>query len=915
MLRQAWMRAWYFITGRSRREVDEEIAFHLERERQENLARGMTDREARRQAAIAFGGRERAREACREERPRYLLEAFARDVKYGIRGLIRNPGFTAVAVLTLALAIGANSTIFSLMDQALLRALPVRDPGQLVVLSFAGDYSGHTHSDGGNTPGHRHEFSYPMVRDLQEKNTVFSGLIGAAQATVGVIWNNQSEAVNAEMVSGNYFTTLGVEPAVGRVFGPGDETAPGANPVALVNFDYWKAHLGEAPVVGRSLVVNGTPFTIVGVTAPGFHSMIWGRLPDIYVPLTEQKVLLPEWDYLPDHRSYWIDLIGRLRPGLTPSQALPSLNTLFLALRTAEFPLQRDQSVEARKDFITRAHINLEAGARGFSPLRVEVYRTPLIIIAGMVLLVIAMAIVNVASLLLVRAATRVREFSVRYALGATGGQVLRQLMTEGLLLGVAGATLGLLLTPEALHALIHWMSGQSPDQTVFTATLDGRVLAFTMAATVIACLLFSLAPAAQFLNPQLAESLKQQTGAGASGSGSGGSLRFRRSSVALQIGFSLILIIAAGLFVRTIDNLRTARTGFATDHLLTFWMNPQLAGYSVAQTAPMERRVLDALAALPGVRSVGATNDADLVDQSRTGDVVVSGYTPKPDEDFDLELPWVSTGYLQTLGVPLLAGRYFEAGDTASSTRVAVVNESFAKHYCGSVGAALGHHVSRPNQPDTDAMIVGVVADVKHTTVKDPPMPTDYTLFTQAVRPTGLTFYVRTWQPPDAATNSIRAAIANLDSKLVLDDVGTMKEQINDELVGERTIALLAALFGILATLLAGIGLYGILAYSTAQRTREIGIRMALGARRSTVIGLIVREVLLLAGGAMAATIPLAILATQAVRSQLFGVSAADPAIYGAGVLVICLVAVLAGFLPARRAASIDPARALRSE
>ncbi|HEX4036740.1 MAG TPA: ABC transporter permease [Acidobacteriaceae bacterium] len=909
MIVELWSRMKFFFLGRRRREVDEELTFHLEREMDANQARGLTPEEGRRQAVLAFGSRERTREACREERPRFGVESVTRDVKYGLRGLWRNPGFTTVAVLTLALAIGANTTIFSLMDQALLRALPVRDPGQLVVLSFAGSHPGHTHDDGGNTPGHNHEFSWLMYRDLRDRNRVFNGLIAASDATVGATWNNQSQAANAEMVSGNYFTTLGVGPAVGRVFGASDETAPGANAVAVLNFDFWKTHLGEAPVVGRTLEVNGTPLTIVGVTAPGFHSMVWGRLPDVYIPFTEQKVALPEWDYLPNRQAYWMEVVGRLKPGVTAAQAAPSLNTLFLQIRAGEFPLQHDQSARERKEFITQAHINLEAGAQGFSPMR-DGLRMPLTIIMGMVLLVIAMAVVNVASLLLVRAATRVREFSVRYALGATSGQVLRQLMTEGLLLGIAGATLGLLLTPGALHLLIHWMQGRSAQEPVFQARLDGTVLAFTMGATVIASLLFSLAPAAQFRNPQLAESLKQQTN-----TGMGGSLRFRRTCVALQIGFSLVLIVAAGLFVRTIDNLRNAKTGFATDHLVTFWMNPQLAGYPVEQTAPMEQRVLESLAGLPGVRGVGATNDGDLVGDQNDGDVVVTGYAPKPDENFDVEVPWVSTDYLQTMGIPLLAGRYFDAGDTATSTKVAVVNASFAKHYFGSGGAALGHHVSRPRRPGTDAMIVGVVADVKHVTVRNPPVPTDYTLFAQADRATGLTFYLRTWQPPDAEAATVRGAIAHVDPKLIVDDLSSLTVQIDDDLANERTIALLAALFGMLATLLAGIGLYGILAYSMAQRTREIGIRMALGARRSTVIGLIVREVLVLAGGAIVVTIPLAMLATRAVRSVLFGVSAADPAIYAAAVLLICLVAVLAGFVPARRAASVDPARALRTE
>jgi predicted permease len=910
MFREWLSRVRFFVAGKRRGEVDEEIEFHLEREVEANLAAGMTAREARRQAMIAFGSRERAREECREERPSWGLESLWRDVRYGIRGLGRNPGFAVVAVLTLALAIGLNTTIFSLLDQALMRALPVPNPEQLVVLSFAGDHPGHTHSNGGNPPGHAHEFSYPMYKDLRDKNTIFSGMIAASPTTIGVTWNNHAESVGAEMVSGNYFEVLGVQPAVGRLFVASDETAPGANPVAVLSFDYWRTHLAEAPVAGKTLLVNGTPFTVMGVAAPGFHSMVWGQTPDVFVPLTEQKVVEPDWDYLNDHSSYWIDVIGRLRPGMTVAQAQASLNGLFLSLREAEFTLLHDQSAKARTGFIANAHINLDAGAKGFSPMRDDV-QMPLTIMMGMVLLVIAMAVVNVASLLLVRAAGRSQEFAVRYALGATTGQVLRQLLAEGLLLGMCGAALGLLLAPQALHLLIRWMSGSSTNELPFTPTLDWRVLVFTLGVTVLASLLFSLAPMAQFQNPKLAEAMKER-----GGSGGGRSLRFRRSCVALQIGFSLLLLVGAGLFVRTIENLRHVDPGFATDHLLAFDLDPALAGYPAAGVAPVEQRAIDAVAGLPGVRGVGATNDSDLAGNGISGDVKASGYTPKPDEDFDVELPWVSNGYLQTLGVPLVAGRYFNAGDTATSEKVVVVNEKFVRHFYGSdARGALGHVVSRPNKPGTEATIVGVVRDVKHESVRDPAAATSYALFAQAPKQTGLTLYVRTWQPPDAATNSIRAAIANIDTKLIVGNLRTLTEEIDANLLAERSIAMLATVFGALAAVLAGIGLYGILAYSTAQRTREIGIRMALGAQRGTVVRLIVREVMMLAGGAVVVTIPLAMLATQAVRSQLFGVSIADPAVYGVGVVVICVVAGLAGFVPARRAATVDPARALRTD
>jgi putative ABC transport system permease protein len=830
------------------------------------------------------------------------------DLRFALRQIMRSPGFAVIAVITLALAIGANTAIFTLLNQALLRALPVKDPNQLVVLSFAGSGEGHKHSEGGDSPEHDHYFSYPMYRDLRDNNTVLSGLIAAAPASAGVSWNNHAEQVPVELVSGNYFQTLGVQPAVGRLLLPSDETVENANPVAVLSFDYWKSHLAEAPVAGKTLLVNGHPFTIAGVAAPGFHSMVWEQHPDLYVPITMQPVIEPEWSYLGDRSSAWLTMVGRLRPGETPQHASASLNPLWLSLRTRDFALLHDQSAKARESFISRSRLNLDAGARGFSPHRDDI-RTPLFIMMGMVTLVMAMAVVNVAGLLLVRAATRVREFSMRFALGASNWQVLRQLLAEGLLLGISSAVAGLLIARPALRALIAWMAGRNPD-SFFSADLDWRVLLFTVATALTASLLFSLAPALQFWNPRLVESLKQQ-----GGTGSGGALKFRRTCVALQISLSLLLIVGAGLFMRTIQNLRNINPGFVTDHLLTFGLAPAFAGYPPNQIVAVEQRTLEALAALPGVRSAGATNDADLAGEEIRGDVKVAGYNPKADEDFEVELPWVSDRYLQTLGIPLVAGRYFSASDSATATKVIIVNQAFARHYFGSPQNALGQHVSRPEHPETDSMIVGVVGDAKHASVRDPASATVYRPFVQAEKPVALNFYVRTWQPPDAAAAGIRAAINNIDSKLIVDDLTTLSIQIDDTISSERTMALLASTFGGLATLLAGIGLYGILAYSTAQRTREIGIRMALGSQRRAVVKLILRETLYLVGITVAVTVPISMAMTRALRSQLFNVSSTDVSVYAVGITTIVLVAAIAGLIPARRAASIDPARALRSE
>ena len=830
------------------------------------------------------------------------------DLRFALRQIMRSPGFAVIALITLALAIGANTAIFTLLNQALLRALPVKDPNQLVVLSFAGSHEGHKSSEGGDSPDHDHYFSYPMYRDLRDNNTVLSGLIAVAPASAGVSWNNHAEQVPVELVSGNYFQTLGVQPAVGRLLLPSDETFENANPVAVLSFDYWKSHLAQAPVAGKTLLVNGHPFTVAGVAPPGFHSVVWNQHPDLYVPITMQPVIMPEWSYLSDHRATWLTMVGRLRPSETPQHASASINPLWLSLRTREFALLHDQSAKTRESFISRSHLNLDAGARGFSPHRDDV-RMPLFIMMGMVTLVMAMAVVNVAGLLLVRAATRVREFSMRFALGANNWQVLRQLLAEGLLLGISSAVAGLLIARPALRALIAWMAGRNPN-SAFSAALDWRVLLFTVAAALTASLLFSLAPALQFWNPRLAESLKQQ-----GGTGSGGALKFRRTCVALQISLSLVLMVGAGLFMRTIQNLRNVNPGFVTDHLLTFGLAPEFAGYPPNQIVPVEQRVLEALAALPGVRSAGATNDADLAGEEIRGDVKVAGYNPKADEDFEVELPWVSDGYLQTLGIPLVAGRYFSASDSATATKVIIVNQAFARHYFGSSQNALGRHVTRPNRSETDSMIVGVVGDAKHASVRDPASATVYRPFVQAEKPVALNFYVRTWQSPDAAAAGIRAAINNIDSKLIVDDLTTLSIQIDDTIASDRTIALLASIFGGLATLLAGIGLYGILAYSTAQRTREIGIRMALGSQRRAVVNLILRETLYLVGITVAVTVPISIEMTRALRSQLFNVSSADVYVYAVAIITIVLVAGLAGLIPARRAASIDPARALRTE
>ncbi len=841
----------------------------------------------------------------------HQMQALSQDFRYAFRQLRRAPAFTLAAILTLAVGIGANTAIFSLFYQTLLRALPVQNPQELVELRFRGAAPGHTHSDGGDSPDARAYFSYPMYRDLRDRASAFRGLIAFSSAGIGFTWNNRSELLSSELVSGNYFSVLGVKPALGRVLLPSDETVKDGNPVAVLSYDYWTSHLGADPaILNKTIGINGIPFTVVGVAAKGFSSARWGTTPALFVPMTMKHAVTPDWDDLENRRGQWLNIVGRLQPGESRARAEASVNPIWYAIRSDEFKQLQTQSARSRDAFLGKTHLTLLDGAKGFSPLRSDM-RTPLLVIMGMAVLVLLMACVNTASLLLVRAAARVREFSMRYALGASRGRVLRQLLLEGVLLGCMGAIVGVALAPEALKVLTTWIASAS-SETPFSTSLDLSVLGFTLAATLIVSLLFSLAPAAQFWKPDLLESLRTH-----GSSSGGGSLTFRRSCVVLQIGLSLLLLIGAGLFVRTIRNLRLVDTGIQTDRLITFSVNPQFSGYDAVQSGAVRQRILDSIGSLPGVRFVAATSDPELAGNGVSGDIQISGYNEKEDEDMDVELPFVTPGYFSTLGIPLLAGREFTSADAATAQKVAIVNESMARHFFGSARNALGHSIGRHDKVDT--VIVGVVKDSRHQSPRDPVTRTMYRSALQigdeAGSPSGFAFYVRTQQPPDAAINLIHRTLHATDSKLVVDNLRTMNSQIDDTLTAERVIAQLASSFGVIATLLAAIGLYGVLAYVTAQRTREIGIRMAVGARPMGVAGLILREVLVLTAVSLVFAIPASIFLTSLLRSQLFNVSNTDALTYVACIVTVTAVALLAAAIPARRAATVDPIQALRFE
>lgn len=832
------------------------------------------------------------------------MDSLLQNLRYALRQLRRYPGFTAIAVVTLAIGIGANAAIFSLVDQVLLKRLPVTEPDRLVMLKFAGSDTGHTDSWGG---GENIQFSYPMYRDLRDQNSVFSGMLAVFPAEVGVQWRNTPSLAKSEMVSGNYFSVLGVKPSIGRVFIPEDSATRGASPLVVLSYRYWSQHFAsDASVINQSILINGNSYTIIGVAQPGFDSVISGSIPDIFVPITMKAQITPQWDELEDRRSKWMSIIARLKPGITAQNAEAGITSLWKSLRTIELQSLPGRSQRFREQFVTKSYITLLDGSKGLSSMR-ETMRVPLLILMGMVGLLTLMATANVGSLLLVRASARTREMSVRYSLGATRGRVIGQLLIEGLALGLTGGAFGLALSPLLAKGLLHIM--ESGEKSL-SASPDRNVVLFCFSMSVVASVLFSLAPILQFYRPKVTEALRQQAGTGEITHA-----RFRRLTVGIQVGLSLVLLVGAGLFGRTLANLKSVDVGFTTDHILTFQLDPRLAGFQPGTVASLYKRLLDALAAQPGVHSVGMTDDPVLANDNNTFSIEVAGYQAQEGERMSFEWERVTPAYFATLQLPFLAGRSFSDADSPDSLKVAVVNESFVRRFFGSSDLAIGRTFAVGKAADKPLTIVGVVKDAKHTNLHSLPAPIFYSPIFQDAEPNAVAVYIRTRQAPEDAAGAVRAAVAGIDSKLVVDTLQTMNSEIDSTLTSERMLSFLASSFGVVAAFITAIGLYGVLAYSIAQRTREIGVRMALGATRGAVVQMVLHEVLIITGGSIAVAIPIAIALSSFVKHQLYGISYTDPATLALVVLAIGAVALAAAFLPARRAVQVQPISALRYE
>jgi predicted permease len=829
------------------------------------------------------------------------MSTFLQDLRYALRSFRKSPGFAFVAVATLALGIGANAAIFALVDRVLLTLLPVRNPKELVLLRSPGPEQGHAWSDGDGS----YSFSYPLYRDLKDSNSVFTGLLAEFPFDASVSARGETERAAGELVSGNYFELLGVPAALGRNLGAEDDRAPGAHPETVLSHGYWTRRFGNDPsVLNKAIVVNGLPLTIVGVASAGFSGIQPGRPADLFVPMMMKAAMTPFWNGLDNPKDRWLQMVGRLKPGLSPRGRRRSGTTG----RCSGASLMTGWN-DNRRGNSDKSSFSLRGNGRAV--LREGVGK-PLVSLIGMVLVVLLIACSNLAGLLAARGAARQREYGIRLAMGASRMQLLRQSIVECLLFAFAGGALGLLVAAWTLHTLL---SAFPPDAELrqLAAQLDPRVLGFATLISLTAGILFGVSPALRAARLDPASTLRGQ-GRGTV-SAARDVLSFRRGLVTAQVALTLVLLVGAGLFVSSLRNLGQVDLGLKPDRVLGFSIEPMLNAYVAPSTAQLARRLTEALAGLPGVRSVTAAELSTLTDSSSGSNVTVEGAEPAT-SDLHVLYNRVGPEYFSTLGIPLVAGREIAWTDDAAAPKVALINEAMARLFLpgkNPLGARLVFGAGREGRPDTE--IVGIVRNSKSAVVSEKEGPFIYLPYLQDEKLGELTFYVRAANDPTLLTSAIREEVRRLDPQLPIYDVKSLSAQISDSLVTQRLIMLLSAAFGGLAALLAALGIYGVLAFSVAQRRQEIGVRIALGAQPSAVRGLIFSEVarFLLVGAAIG--LPAAYALGRAVESILYGVHASDLRIFAIGAALMAAVSFAAAYPPARRAANTDPIDALRSD
>jgi predicted permease len=827
------------------------------------------------------------------------------DLRLAIRGLRRSPLFAAVAILSLALGIGANTAIFTLIDQILLRKLPVAAPEQLVMLYQRG-------SNMGSNMGARMH-SYPLYQDLQKKAEPLAEVICRRIVPASLSVDNQTERVDAELVSGNYFSMLGVKPALGRVFNPQeDDQVYQGHPVVVLSYGYWVTRFARDPgVIGKKVLVNDYPMTVVGVSAEGFSGIDPVQSPQIRVPVLMKPVLAPSWGWLhmDDRRARWVQVFGRLKPGYTVESSKAPIQGLFTQIRQFEMtlPAAKEWSAYNREQFM-KGQLLVDSAAIGYSPVRND-FSTALIVLMCMVGLVLLIACANVANLLIARGFMRQKEIAVRLSLGSSRGRLIRQLLVESLVLSFAGGAVGLAIAFALTRGLLALVPSQG-QPVLISASPDPRILMFTLSLTVLTGIVFGLLPALRASRTDPWTTMKDTMG---SITGTRGSLFLRKGLVTAQVALSFLLLFGAGLFVRSLQNLKTTDTGVKLENLITFQLSPALSGYDDNRGQLFYQQLLDRLRSAPGVKSAALASVPILAGDEWDSSMSVEGYSFKDGEDMQAFMNAFSPGYFETMNIPLLEGRDFRISDAKRESTVAIVNRRFADHFFPGK-SAVGKRIGFGGGPNTklNIEIIGVVANSLY---EGPREGVRRQVFLPNWGKNSAAFYVRTQAASATASAVVRNEVKQLDPAMPVYEMKTVEGQLDETLLTDRLVAMLSAGFGFVATLLASVGLYGVMAFVVAQRKKELGIRLALGAQPGFVIWLVMREVLLLLAIGLAVGIPAAMALGQYVAAQLYGIQARDPLIATSTVLLLTIVSALAGLIPAQRASRTDPMLALRQE
>ena len=905
--RQLWMRLQtLFRRDHLTQDLDDEVRFHLDEQIAENIAAGMNKEEARHAALRFFGNPSLVKEDAREAWGWVWLEQIGQDLRYGFRSLRKNLLFTVVAVLTLAFGIGANTAIFSLMDQVLLQLLPVKHPEQLVLVAERGIRFGDSWGD--------NDVSYPMYRDFRDHNQVFSGMFCRFPTSINLGYGDRTERVSAELVSGSYFPVLGVTAIIGRTLTPDDDRVPGGHPVAILSYSFWESRFSSDPsIVGKQIVTNGYTFTVIGVAQAGFDGVELGYKSKVFVPMMMKAQMTPRSGGLEDRSLSWVTAYGRLKPGISIARANASLQPLMHSILEVEVqePRLQHYSTYDRAQFLKNT-VELLPGSQGWSGLR-ERMQTPLWVLAALSGAVLLLACANLANLLLARATTREREMAVRLAIGAGRRRIIRLLLVESLLLSVIGTVVGLGLAFLADRVLLAtYFSADSAGDFPISSVPDVRVLVFALGTTLLTALVFGLAPAIQSSRADVAPALNDRAGSAVGAK----QVFLRKLLVSGQMALALLLLVGASLFLRTLANLESTGPGFSTERLVTFRVDPSLNGYGDERTKDIFRRLAEDLQTLPAVSSVGLSTMPILQGYGWTNPVIAEGYSADPGQEQRPICDMISPKLFTTLGVPIVAGRDFTVLDTRPVT---LINETFARKYFAGrnpIGLHIGLVDDRTATQDiANLEVVGVVKDLKFKNLRDPAPPQAYFPYWQDEKFRFMTFYLRTRIDPQQVMQAVREGVRQLDPNIPVVDLRTIDEQIGLSLKTERLMASLSVVFGALATALAVIGLYGVMAYIVARRRREIGIRVALGALQGDVLWMVMRQVVLLSGAGLAIGALLAFALGSLIRTQLYGLQPHDPFTFVSAGLVLAVAAGMAGLIPSWRASRIDPMQSLRNE